>query len=181
MKKITLLTLVMLLLASTASAVPTMMNLGPYKLSFDLDTATNYTAQIQEPISSTTYTGVDYVDYSILINCGDNEAQINMTDYYSPVPASDEVTKSMSRKITREMACMNIETREQLINRHSGFLTTCEDLSGKSIFQASYWLDRYFTSGDYVGQNSCRITSDLPWKTTNSLLTTIHVEKIDDV
>lgn len=178
MRKTITFALLAVLLASAVSAAPVIMELGPYHLYFDPDSMTNHTVQAQEPIPSKTYAGIDYVDYSIIIDHDDGWIVINVTDYHSPVPADNKVTKEMTRKAPLGLAhYLIVDTREELIDRHSGFVTTFEDLSGKDVFQAAYWLDRYLDPGGYLGQSSCRIASSSPWEATKKLLTTVHLER----
>jgi len=150
------------------------VDLGPYELSFELDS--NYSIAIQNPINGTNLIGVDYVDYSIFIYYDENWAQINVTDYTDPISASNYVTQKMVRKGPRGMSYLNMVEKERLIDKRTGFLCTFEGLSGETVYKSAYWPNRYLQSGDYVGQTCCLITSNLPWTMTNKLLKTVHIE-----
>jgi len=176
MKKI-LLVLATVLLAPGVLASVEEIELGPYEVSFDLGSARNCEVHVQELIYGKTYSSIDYVDRSFILDCDGERVQINVTHHQSPVAAGDEVTRIMSRRSPPGLDhYVNVETREQVLDGHSGFLTTFESLASEEVFQGVYWLDRYLESGEYLGQTSCRIASSLPWKETSKLLNSVHVE-----
>ncbi len=166
-----------MLLAPATSAAQETVDLGPYRVSFSLESAVNCTVQVAEPVESRTPAGIDYIERSILLDCDEGRAQIKVTSYNSPVPAGDGATKTLSRKVPWQIGVIGVETNNRLVDRHTGSLTTFEEVSGKKVYQVSYWLDRYLAPGDYMGETSCVISSSLPWTATKELLDAVHVEK----
>jgi hypothetical protein len=166
-----------ILLALPATAAAERVDLGPYQVSFSLESARNCTVQAAEPAEGRTPTGIDYVERSILLDCDDGRAEIMVKGYNSPVPAGDYATRALSRRAPWQIGILGIETDSRLVDRHTGSLTTFEEVSGKEVYQAAYWLDRYLAPGDYLGETSCVISSSLPWTATKELLETVHVEK----
>lgn len=166
-----------LLLAQGAFAAQETVDLGPYQVSFSLESAAFCTVQVAETVEGRTPSGTDYIERSILLDCDDGRAQIKVTSYHNPVPAGDRETKTLSRKMPWNIGCVNVETRDRLVDRHTGFLTTFGEVSGSEVYQVAYWLDRYLAPGDYLGETSCVISSSLPWTATKELFDTVHVEK----
>lgn len=170
-----------ILLALPATAAAERVELGPYQVSFSLESARNCTVQAAEPVEGRTPTGIDYVARSTLLDCDDGRAEITVTSYNSPVPAGDDATKALSRKAPWQIGVIGVETDSRLVDRHTGFMTTFEEVSGKKVYQSAYWLDRYLAPGDYRGETSGVISSSLPWAATKELLETVHVEKAGTV
>ena len=168
-----------LLLASAAYAAQETVDLGPYKVSFSLESATNCTVQAAEPVEGRTPSGIDYTERLILKTCDDGRAQIKVTSYNSPVPAGDRETTALSRKVPWKIGCIGVETNSRLVDRHTGFLTTFREVSGEEVYQIAYWLDRYLAPGDYRGETSCVISSSLPWTATKELFDSVTVEKAE--
>ncbi len=166
-----------ILMALPATAAAERVDLGPYQVSFSLESARNCTVQAAEPVEGRTPTGIDYVARSTLLDCDDGRAEIKVTSYNSPVPAGDDATRALSRRALWQIGVVGVETDSRLVDRHTGSLTTFEEVSGKKVYQAAYWLDRYLAPGDYLGATSCVISSGLPWTATKELLDTVHVEK----
>ena len=61
--KIVIALMLMLIAASAASAAPEAKIIGPYKISFDLNTTLNYTVKLEQPIETPTNS-----IYQILLN-----------------------------------------------------------------------------------------------------------------
>jgi hypothetical protein len=167
----------MLLIPAAYAAQEEIVDLGPYQVSFSLESGRNCTVQVAEPVEGKTPTGIDYTERLTLLECDDGQVQIKVTSYNSPVPAGDGVTKTLSRKLPWNIGYIGVETKERLLDRHTGFLTTFEEVSGEDTYQAAYWLDRYLAPGDYLGKTSCVITSSLPWTATKELIDSVHIEK----
>jgi hypothetical protein len=168
-----------MLLASAAYAAQETVDLGPYRVTFSQESARNCTFQIAEPVEGRTPSGIDYIERSILLDCDDGRAQIKVTNHNSPVPAGDGATKALSRKTPWNIGCIGVDTKERLVDRHTGFLTTFVEVSGKEVYQIAYWLDRYLAPGDYLGETSCVISSSLPWTATKEIFDSVHVEKAE--
>ncbi|HOO53876.1 MAG TPA: hypothetical protein PLM24_02845 [Methanothrix sp.] len=178
MKTKTLLVFVVaLILGQTASAAEEMVNLGPYQVSFSLAPSANCSIEVGVPAYSRTPSGTDYAERSIHLDCDEGRALIKVTNYHSPVPAGDRETRALSRKAPWTIGYVGIETRERLVDRHAGFLTTFEEVSGRELHQVAYWLDRYLAPDDYLGETSCVVSSSLPWTATEELIDSVHVEK----
>lgn len=175
--KIVLVFVAAILLALPAVAAAEKVDLGPYQVSFSFESAGDCTVQVAEPAEGRTNTGIDYVERTILLDSDDGRAEIKVKSYNSPVSAGDDATKSLSRKVPWQIGCIGVETNNRLVDQHTGFLTTFTEVSGKEVYQAAYWLDRYLATVDYRGETSCVVTSSLPWTATKELLDTVHVEK----
>lgn len=175
--KIVLVFAAAIFLAFPAAAAAENVDLGPYQVSFSLESAGDCTVQTAEPAEGSTAAGIAYVERTIYLDCDDGQAEIKVKYYNSPVSAGDDATKSLSRKVPWQISCIGVETNNRLVDRHTAFLTTFTEVSEKEVYQAAYWLDRYLAPGDYMGETSCVITSSLPWTATKELLDTVHVEK----
>lgn len=129
-----------MLLAPAASVAAKTVDLDPYRVSFSLESAVNCIVQVSESVESRTPAGIDYIERSILLDCDEGRAQIKVTSYNSPVPAGDRATNTLSRKVPWQIGVIGVETDSRLVDRHTGFLTTFEEVSGEEVYQVSFDL-----------------------------------------
>jgi len=166
-----------LLLVSLSSAKQESLIMGPYKVSFDLNTTQAY--NINNAIPATygeTYGGISYVTYTTQINDSNNTALI-IISYFSSNQMDKEIyaMKSSIQDSLSNSPYYDSDIYDRTIDGNAGILGVGENFKGDSQrFLAEYW-PMFNASGD----TKIRIQSGYPWENgTLSLLRTIHVELI---
>jgi hypothetical protein len=168
--------LVILLLTSVSSAKYEALTLGPYKVSFDLNTTQEYNINVAKPIQSGTYGGTKYTAYMFdLEDCDLNipVARITVFSYNdSSMDKSIEKMDSSTKQSLYSLGYHNIKTNNRIIDGQQGILGPGDRHDAPSLFFAVYWPDT-----PSIGDTWVSIRSIYPWEPeTSSLLKTIHVE-----
>jgi len=170
------------MLSSLAMAAPESSQLGPYSVSFDMNTNTPHELQMMQPIStqSATIYGLQ------IFTDNTTKARLTISMYNSPIDATLPIYKQLAAMSLALNGFNATNIEDMMIDGKSGFLISSEPFTGNTmvpaginLFQALYWLD----SEDCpcgpvsVGTTSVDITSSYPQDVTQSLLGSIHVEK----
>lgn len=170
-----------LMFSSAALAAPENHQVGPYKVSFDMNTNTKY--QIETPNAQ----GNSMITPYFLVIKTDNStgASIQITEYKSPVDSTPQMqgVLAMYSMITRGINATG--PVNQTIDGKDGFLVVGTPFSGSSLpagakfYQAQYWLDgKQCECGPVsVGSTSVSITSTYPQDVTMNLIKSISVAK----
>lgn len=162
------------MVASIASAAPETKTTGPYEVSFDMNTALNYTVQLAQPYKTPTET-----IYPLMIKT-DNKTLAQL----SIVESMNLTDSTMSTgKIIIELGMKNagyfknISASDMVIDGKKGFIVAGENSEDMRIFQAYYWLDsRDCGCGPVsVGKTGVEISSSYPQNETMNLLKSLHV------
>ncbi len=169
------------MLSSLAFAATETEQLGPYTVSFDMNTPMQYQVQVQEPIE-TPYLTI----YSLRISTDDTTgAGIGITEYKNKTDATLDVAKQI---MAMDMALrgINVTTaaEDMTIDGHDGFLIIGEPASDTTnvpqtarLFRASYWLDSVECECGpvSVGNVNVGISSSYPEDVTRNLVNTLMV------
>jgi hypothetical protein len=170
----------MLTLSSAALAAPETHQLGPYTVSFDMNTSMSYETQTQDPAVFPLAT-----IYPLVITTDNTTgASISITQYNNLTTSTLAVNEEIA---ALRMALMGINVtapEKMIIDNMSGFWLTgmpIADMNNLSsdltFYQAQYWLD----SEDCecgpvsVGTMLVNIASTYPRDVTEGLLSSIHV------
>jgi hypothetical protein len=165
------------MIATTAIAKPETNTIGPYKVSFDLNTTFNHTVKLAQPIDSPSA-----VLYNLFITTGNYTlAQLsiieskNLTDSTLP---TDKYINELNMIIKGYFK--NISLADTEIDGKKGFIYTGLNTKNMRLFQASYWLDRKDCECGPVsiGTTQVAVTSAYPLNVTLDLIKTLHIEKI---
>ncbi len=167
------------MLSSVALAAPETHQVGPYKVSFDMNTQTKY--QIQTPNAQ----GNSMVTPYFLVIKTDNStgASININEYKSPVDSTPQMqgVLTMYSMIIRGINATG--PMNQTIDGKNGFLVAGVPFAGSKVpagikfYQAQYWLDSHNYGPVSAGTESVDITSTYPQDVTMNLLKSISVVK----
>jgi hypothetical protein len=174
--KLFLILILSLLLMSVSSAKQESLIMGPYKVSFDLNTTQKYEINNTEVKYGETYGGTEYVRYNREVKNNSNLGVIIQTTYYTDTMNKDVYdSKSDLETVFQNLDnYYNIKSYERLIDDQPGALVVGKNLEGDSLFAAGYW-PKLNLSGD----TQMVIISTYPWENgTLSLLKTIHVEMV---
>jgi hypothetical protein len=170
------------MLSSLALAAPDTRPLGPYTVSFDLNSDMNYRIDTMEPVTSdpgSAYQMAIVKDNSTL-------AVIGITEYKEPTDSTLLVHKNlvpMNMVLREGLNVTNVE--DKTVDGKDGFLVTAVPFAANGakpnfdVYRAMYWLDsKNCECGPVsVGQTSVIVSSTYPQDVTQSLLNSLHVEK----
>jgi hypothetical protein len=170
-------TLLILVLLPVVLASTEIEQIGPYKISFNMNTDIPYQIQTQAPV---TYPlGAIYP----LVIATDNTtgASISITQYNNKTISSLEVNEEIAG-LRMALGGLNVTAPEKIIiDNMTGFLISGIPLTGTfnapKLYQAQYWLDsKDCECGPIsVGEVLVTITSSYPQEVTQGLLNSIHV------
>lgn len=180
----------MLMLSSLALAVPENSQLGPYAVSFDMNTNLGHqlssgesaqipSAEIYGTPSATIYGVQIFTDNA-------TNAFLTISEYTSPVDS----TLGQYKQILNLQAILNYfnvtNVEDRTIDGNDGFLITSEPIpentavpAGYKLFRASYWKDSTTCDCGPVSAGTIRvdISSSYPLDVTESLLSSLKVVK----
>lgn len=169
------------MLSSLALAASETEQLGPYTVTFDMNTPMQYQVQVQEPIE-TPFSTI----YSLRISTDDTTgAGIGITEYKNKTDATLSVAKQL---IVMDMALrgINVTTAPEdlTIDGRNGFLIAGEPVSEATnaqqpskLFRAGYWLDSVDCECGpvSVGNVNVGISSSYPEDVTRNLVNSLTV------
>lgn len=170
-----------LLLSSLAVATPDSSQLGPYAVSFDLNTNLQYEKQVApaaefEPANQ--YRMRIFTDNSTY-------AVIGVTEYADQTDATLSMHKSLMKM---EMALNGLNATsvaDMTLDGKNGFVMTLVPFAGvqsipadTTMYSAMYWLDSKECSEGPVsfGKTYVVVSSSYPQDVTQNLLGSLHVE-----
>lgn len=150
---------------------------GPYNISFDMNTTMNYEIFVDPPSSGVTSSGQKFVRYNMSIETTDYFAWVILTSYENNMLASINANKDIVEAALMESGCESPKLYQPLIDGQPGVLGNCRFENGEVLVVASYSPDALVRdNGEYSGQTNCRVLSIFPWEITRDLLYTMHVE-----
>lgn len=173
----------MFALVCTASAGSVKEKLGPYNVSFDLNTTEKYTVITEEPSNGVTENGTKFVEYNLSVDGDDSLLYLvlkgyriyNKTDIDSNKTNINTVTGTMNTIIgmigTTQRPSMKIY--QLPIDGHTGVLEACRFPSNEVFACASYFLE---SDTSAIKKTNCRVFSTYPWEITREMLYSLHIE-----
>lgn len=192
-----LILILMLLLTSPAWADHNAGKVGPYNISFDMNTTPNYKVVVEMPSHGTTADGVAFTRYNLSIENDNSDylAWLVLTEYDEPMIANITANAEIVAIALQGAGADQPKFYQPLIDGHPGVLGNFKfqtETKGVQLGQqaakqtsqqaqivvaASYSPDgRVMEDGSYRGRLNCRIISTFPWEVTRDLLYTLHVE-----
>ncbi|MDM7933755.1 MAG: hypothetical protein QUS08_00010 [Methanothrix sp.] len=182
MKLQSALTLV-LMLSPLAAAAPESVQLGPYAVSFDMNTDIPYQIQQMEPIQTDSV-----LMYGLQIFTDNStKARITISEYTSQIDSTLGVYKQLSAMGLALNGFNVTDVQDRSIDGRSGFIIGSEPFpentaapAGAVLFDALYWLDSVDCECGpvSVGTTSVDIMSSYQQDITESLVGSLHVEKV---
>jgi hypothetical protein len=173
----TLVLAVMLSMVGQSLAAHEAGKIGPYNISFDMNTSTNYEIFIDPPTSGITSGGQKFVRYNMSVETADYFAWIVLTGYENNMLASINSNKDIVEAALITSGCEAPKLYQPLIDGQPGVLGNCRFEDGTILVVASYSPDAVVRdNGEYSGLTNCRVLSIFPWEITRDLLYTLRVE-----
>jgi hypothetical protein len=170
--RILLILIMSLLLIMVSSAKQESLTMGPYKVSFDLNTTDKYYVSHGPINHEETYGGIKYVMFTGFISSnGSSYANIEITCVDSnEIDRSLDKAKSGIKDLLQANGFHYVDIYNRVINGEPGILEVGKNYGGDVLFCASYWL---------LNNTCIMIQSNYPWDDgTLSLLKTIRVELV---
>ncbi len=182
-----LLLLLVLCLAQPALAAHESGPVGPYNVSFDMNTTMDYRVIVEPSSRGQTSLGVDFIRYNMTIDSDDYAAWIVLTRYEEPmvsnVTANEYIVYSAlidSGADRPNLYQVQIDGQPAVVGNfryERQFLGEGRYQEGDLVVAASYSPDaRLYEDSSYWGKNDCRVISTYPWEIIRDLLHTLHVE-----
>jgi len=167
---------VLLMLSCSALAAAETQQLGPYNVSFDMNTDMKYQIMPEAPVEA------PFANAYPLLIMTDNltGARIFITEYKDLTDATMDTTKNIVR-LTTLLRGFNVTSVDDMtIDGHPGFLVTGSDEAVPNemkFYEAMYWLDSQSCECGpvSVGMVNVDITSSYPQDVTEGLISSIHV------
>lgn len=131
--------LLVLMIATMAQAKPETNTIGPYKVSFDLNTTINHTIELAQPVDSP-YA----VLYDLFITTRNYTlAQLSIIESKNLTDSTLSTDKYINEQnLIIKGYFKNISFADMQIDGKKGFALTGLNANKMRLFQASYWLDR---------------------------------------
>jgi hypothetical protein len=182
-----LILLLVLCLAAPAFAAYESGPVGPYNVSFDLNTTMQYTVIVEAPSSGVTSLGVNFARYNLTVDSADYLAWLILTRYEEPMVANVTANEYIVYNALLNAGADKPNLYQPLIDGKPGvlgnfrferqFLGQGQYQEGDLVVAAAYSPDaRVYGDGVYRGRTDCRIISTFPWEIIRDLLYTLHVE-----
>lgn len=160
---------------------------GPYNVSFDMNTTMDYTVIVEPSSSGQNSARIKFTRYNLTIDSADYAAWLVLTRYEEPMVANITANEYIvySALIDSGAAEPNlyqvpIDGQPAVLGNfrfEKQFLGEGRYQEGDLVVAAAYSPDaRLYEDGGYRGRNDCRVISTYPWEIIRDLLYTLHVE-----
>jgi hypothetical protein len=157
------------------------VTLGPYNVSFEMNTTSEYTISAEGPVTGTASDGVGFRRYNLTIDSDEGFAFVVLTEYDALMKAGIDADLEIVNGVLTSAACEEPSLYQPLIDGESGVLGSCRYPSGSLLVIASYSPGGITEDGEYLATTNCRVLSSYPWEITRDMLYTLHVEMPPDV
>jgi len=182
-----LILLLVLSLAAPAFAAYESGPVGPYNVSFNMNTTMEYRVIVEAPTQGVTSLGVNFERYNLTVDSTDYLAWLVLTRYDEPMVANISANEYIVYSALLSAGADKPNLYQPIIDAKPGvlgnfrferqFLGQGQYQEGDLVVAASYSPDaRVYEDGVYRGRTDCRVISTFPWEIIRDLLYTLHVE-----
>ena len=179
--------IIMFLLAAPAYAALESGPVGPYNVSFNMNTTIQYTVIVQAPTIGVTSSGVNFTRYNLTVDSTDYFAWLILTRYEEPMLANITANEIIVWYALQGAGADQPNLYQPLIDGQPGVLGNFrfenqnlgqgQNKQGDLVVAASYSPDGSVgDDGVYRGRTDCRVISTYPWEIIRDLLNSLHVE-----
>ena len=161
------------MLSCSALAAVETQQLGPYNVSFDMNTDMKYQLMPETPVEAPFANA-----YSLLIMTDNlTGARIFITEYKNLTDATMNTAQKIVRLTTLLRGFNVTSVGDMTIDGLPGFLVSGAGPSEMKFYEAMYWLDSLSCECGpvSVGKVNVDVTSSYPQNVTEGLLGSIHV------
>jgi hypothetical protein len=184
---IELILLLVLSLAAPAFAAYESGPVGPYNVSFDMNTTMEYRVVVEAPSSGVTTLGVNFARYNLTIDSADYYAWLILTRYEEPMVANISANEYIVYSALLNAGGDKPNLYQRSIDGKPGvlgnfrferqFLGQGQYQEGDLVVAAIYSPDaKIYEDGVYRGRTDCRVISTFPREIITYMLYTLHVE-----
>jgi hypothetical protein len=160
---------------------------GPYNVSFNMNTTKEYKVIVEAPTHGITTMGVKYDRYNLTIDSADYFAWLILTRYEEPMVANTTANEYIVYSALVSAGAdkpslyqTSIDGKPAVVGNfrfERQFLGQGQYQEGDLIVAACYSPDaRAYEDGVDRGRTDCRVISTFPWEIIRDLLYTLHVE-----
>ena len=151
---------------------------GPYVVSFDVNTTSHYKVIVDPPTNGSTSDGAKFTRYYLSVDGDDGYASIILTGYEKNMSAGTDANKDIVTSALTALGGTNSKVYPSTVgvDGHQAVLGSCNYPTGEQIFIASYSPDAVPFNGTYIGKTDCRFVSTYSWEVTRNMLGTLHVK-----
>lgn len=167
---------------------------GPYVVSFDMNTTMDYRVVVDErPSSGITTTGVKFSRYNLTVESAEHFARLMLTRYEMPMVANISANAYIVYNAllgagadepqmfpNEDYPNISIDGKPAVLGNFRfdrQYLGQGQYQEGDLVVAAAYSPDaRPYGNETYLGQTDCRVISTYPWEVVSYLLYTLHVE-----
>jgi hypothetical protein len=173
---------VVLMLSAMALAAPESSQLGPYSVSFDLNTDLSHQLLVMEPIQEQAVT----VYGMQIFTDNTTKARLLISEYKSPIDSTLGLYKQLTAMSIALSGFNTTSVEDKMIGGKKGFLIGSVPYPDNTmapadaiLFNALYWMDSQDCECGpvSVGTTSVDITSSYPQDVTESLLSSLQIVK----
>jgi hypothetical protein len=171
-----LMLVLVIMLAGAATASPVKERLGPYNVSFDLNTTAKYSTSSEGPTEGITDSGAKFTEHNLSIDGGDSLLYLVLRGYKINNMTDIDSNKTNINLVTgflKAAQCPNIKLYQLPIDGHTGILGACHFPSNEVFACASYFIE---SQSSPIKKTNCRVFSNYPWEITKEMLYSLHVE-----
>ena len=179
--------LLVLTLTAPAFAAHEQGPVGPYNVSFDMNTTENYTVIVEAPNRGTTSEGVNFTRHNLTVEGSDHFLFLILTRYDEPMLANITANANIVWSALLNSGADEPVVYQPLIDGQPGvlgqFRFAKQDLGGGQyeegdlIVATSYSPDgKVYEDGVYWGKSDCRVVSTFPWEVIRDMLNSLHIE-----
>jgi hypothetical protein len=171
-----------LMLSTLAVAVPESSQLGPYVVTFDMNTNSQHQLIVEQPMQAPAAT-----NYGLEIFTDNNtKARLMISEHKNLIDSTPGVYKQLASMGIYFNGFNVTSLDNKTIDGKEGFLISSVPISGNAnvpidskLFEAIYWMDstKCPCGPVSVGTTSVDITSSYPQDVTENLLNSLHVVK----
>jgi len=167
---------------------------GPYVVSFDMNTTMDYRVVVDEkPSSGVTTSGVKFSRYNLTVESAEYFARLMLTRYEMPMVANTSANAYIVYNAllgagadepqmfsSEDYPNISIDGRPAVLGNFRfdrQYLGQGQYQEGDLVVAAAYSPDAEpYMNETYLGQTDCRVISTYPWEVISYLLYTLHVE-----
>ncbi len=166
---------------------------GPYNVSFDMNTTMDYRVIVEAATRGVTSTDVPFTRYNMTVESTDYYAWLMLTRYDMPMVANITANAFIVYNAllsagadepqmfpNEDYPNISIDGKPAVLGNFRfdrQYLGQGRYEEGDLVVAAAYSPDaKLYEGGSYLGTTDCRIISTYPWEVISYLLYTLHVE-----
>ncbi len=163
-------------------------SIGPYAVSFDMNTTMDYQVIVESASNGVTSTGVSFTRYNMTIDSTDYFAWLILTRYETPMVANVTANEyivynallSAGADEPKIYTNISIDGKPAVFGDFRfdrQYLGSGQYQEGDLVVAAVFSPDaKLYEDGSYMGTTDCRVISTYPWEVITYLLYTLHIE-----